>query len=77
MKIQIQIYITIEFRVIFYAFVRVWGAELGQVRVWSGAQDIRIYINIGHYYTKSFARRFQNGLRGGRAGYPPWLFVAG
>jgi hypothetical protein len=37
MKIKIQIYITIEFRVIIYAFVRVWGAELGQVRVWSGA----------------------------------------
>ena len=23
-----------------------FGAELGQVRVWSEAQDIRIYINI-------------------------------
>ena len=26
-----------------------FGAELGQVRVWSGAQDIRIYINISVY----------------------------
>jgi hypothetical protein len=25
------------------------GAELGRVRVWSRAQDIRIYINIGVY----------------------------
>jgi hypothetical protein len=25
------------------------GAVLGRVRVWSGAQDIRIYINIGVY----------------------------
>jgi len=26
-----------------------FGVELGQVRVWSEAQDIRIYINIGVY----------------------------
>ena len=26
-----------------------FGAELGQVRVWSRAQDIRIYINIRVY----------------------------
>jgi len=30
-----------------------------------------------HYYTKSFAQRFQNSLRGGRPGCPPRLFEAG
>ena len=30
-----------------------------------------------HYYTNSFARRLQMGLRGGRPGCPPRLFETG
>ena len=30
-----------------------------------------------HYYTTSFAQRFQNNLGGERSGCPPRLFVAG
>jgi hypothetical protein len=31
---------------------------------------------VAHWYTKSFARRFQIDLRGGWAGCSPWLFMA-
>ena len=46
MKNQIQIYITIQNLGLLFTPLSAFGADLDRVRVWSGAQDIRIYINI-------------------------------